>query len=129
MVFLLTIPNYFLWHYSKALFDLVNLWRNFTIFFYDFFSIPTLLKTLFSPWHRMNDAYSGQLTFEATVGTFIVNTLMRIVGGLVRGVFVVLGLISIIVSFSVGLIVFCAWLLLPLILLYTFLSGIKFLTI
>jgi hypothetical protein len=124
MNILLTIPNYFLWHYSKALFDLLNLWKNLLIFFYEFFSIPTLLSTLFSPWHRMNDQYSGQLTFDATVGTFIVNTLMRIVGALVRGVFVVLGLICIFISVALGAIAFIAWLFLPALIIFLFSRAI-----
>ena len=83
--------------------------------------------TLFSPWHRMNEGYSGQLTFEDTIGTFIVNTIMRIVGAIVRSIFIILGLICIAISFVVGLIAFCAWVLMPLILAYTFLSGINLL--
>lgn len=128
MVFLLTIPYYFKWHYTKAISDLLNLWKNFVIFFYQFFAVPTLLATLFSPWHRMNDAYSGALTFEATIGTLIVNIIMRIVGAIVRGVFVILGLIAIAVVFLGGLLVFFSWLVLPVILFYTFITGVSYLT-
>ncbi len=126
MTFLLTIPYYFLWHYTKALSDLLNLWKNFVVFFYEFFAVPTLLATLFSPWHRMNEGYTGALTFENTVGTFIVNTLMRIVGAIVRAVFIALGLFCILVAVVVGFVAFCAWIILPLILIYTFSTGVSY---
>ena len=124
---LLFIPSYFLWHYSKAIFDLLNLWKNLVVFFYEFFSIPTLLSTLFSPWHKMNSGYTGQLTFEATVGTFIVNTITRIIGAIVRLVFIVLGIICIFVAVAVGFLAFLAWLVLPVIVVYTFVSGFNYL--
>lgn len=127
MSFFLILPNYLVWHYSKGLIDFKNLWANFIVFFYEFFSIPTLIFTLFSPWHRMQDSYSGQLTFENTVGTFIVNTLMRLVGALVRSIFIVLGIFSIIFTVFFGALVFCAWVVLPFILLYTLTEGINLL--
>lgn len=127
MNFLLTIPNYFLWHYGKALLDFANLWKNLVVFFYQFFSIPTLLLSLFSPWHRMNDAYSGQLTFEATVGTFIVNTIMRLVGAIVRAIFIVLGLVCIFASIVIGFVAFGLWIVMPIVWFYLFTAGFSLL--
>lgn len=123
MSLLLLFPYYLIWHYSKALVDLKNLWKNFIVFFYEFFSLTTLVSTLFSPWHRMQDSYSKELNFENTVGTFIVNSLMRIVGAFVRLIFIIIGLVSIVFTIFFGLIVFCLWIVMPLILFYTIMTG------
>lgn len=124
MSFFLILPYYLRWHYSQALIDLKNLWKNFVVFFYEFFSIPTLLLTLFSPWHRMQDSYSKQITFEGTVGTLIVNTLMRFVGAFVRFIFISLGLLMVVVTIILGFFIFAIWLILPFVLIYTFSQGI-----
>ena len=125
MNFILVLPYYLLWHYGRAFSDLKNIWKNFLVFLYNFFSIPTLIFSLFSPWQRMQEGYSkNDLSFEGTIGTMIVNTIMRLVGAVVRLLFIVVGVVSIILCLVLGVVIFCAWILLPLVIVYSISQGL-----
>ena len=125
MGFILILPYYLKWHYSQAFLDLKNIWKNFLVFLYNFFSIHTLLFSLFSPWQRMKENYSkNDLSFEGTVGNLIVNIIMRLVGAVVRLLFIVIGIVSIILCLVLGVIIFCAWILLPFIIFYSISQGL-----
>ncbi len=111
---------YVRWHYTYALTDLVNIVRNFVWFFYEFFSIPLLAKTLFVPFHRLSEQSHG-FNLEAWGEALLVNTLMRFVGALLRITLIVLGTVCIVLTFVAGIVFFVAWLLVPFIL--TFVVG------
>jgi hypothetical protein len=121
----LALPYYLSWHYSTALSDMKNIWKNFIVFFYNFFSIQLLFKTLFSPWHRINESYNR---IEDFFGNLLINTIMRLVGVFVRLVFIVLGLSTILVCLIAGVIVYILWCILPFVLIYTILQGFNLLT-
>ena len=128
MNLILVLPNYLLWHYGRAFFDIKNIWKNFIVFLYNFFSIPTLILTLFSPWQRIQEGYSRSFSLEGTIGTMLVNIIMRLVGAFVRLLFIIIGIISIILCICLGFVIFCAWIFLPFILAYTISQGVVLLT-
>ncbi len=119
--------SYFVWHYTIALKDLFNLSRNFLWFIFHFFSISVLLKTLFSPWQKLNETYKGGFDFNAFFETLIVNVLMRIVGFFIRLFMVIAGIISWILTFVALLCTFVLWIFLPFIIIILFISSIKLL--
>ncbi len=121
----LALPYYLSWHYTTAFSDMMNIWKNFFEFIYNFFSIPLLLKTLFSPWRRIREDYSR---IEDFFGNLVVNTLMRLVGAIIRLIFVVMGIVSMILCAVFGVLIFVFWLALPFILIYTLLEGTFLLT-
>ena len=127
MSFFLILPHYIIWHYSQGLIDLKNIWRNFIVFFYEFFSIPTLILTLFSPWRRIQDTHAHDFSFDGIAGAIVVNTLMRIVGAVVRLVFIVLGIICVICTAVSGLAVLLVWITMPFVLIYTITTGLSLL--
>ncbi len=121
----LALPYYLAWHYSEALNDMRKIWKNFFVFLFNFFSIFLLIRTLFSPWHRMQENY-GRI--EDFFGNLIVNTLMRLVGAVIRLIFIIMGVVSVLLCAVLGLAVLAFWLVLPFLLIYTFLQGINLLT-
>ncbi len=121
----LALPYYLSWHYTEALVDMRRIWTNFFVFIFNFFSISLLLQTLFSPWHKVQESY-GKI--EDLFGNIIINTMMRLVGAIVRLIFIVMGVFSLITCAVVGLAAVVFWLVLPFILIYTFLQGINLLT-
>lgn len=121
----LALPYYISWHYSTAISDMKNIWKNFIIFLYSFFSLSLLIKTLFSPWHRMTENYDR---IEDFFGNLVVNTMMRLVGVVVRLIFILLGIISIGLCIVFGIIAFALWLALPFLLIYTILQGFNLIT-
>ena len=118
------VPIYLRWHYSTALLDISRIDGDIFWFLWHFFSVPETLRTYFSPWERMGEKYKGGLDIEEAASTFVVNTLMRIVGIIMRSVLLFFALISFIVAFIVIFIGFFIWIFIPFILLALAFFGV-----
>lgn len=129
---MLMLPLYYIrWHYTLALLDMVRIVGNFIWFFYEFFSIPLLLKTLFTPFERITDDRKKRhkLDFEAMGEAVLVNTIMRIVGMMLRLTLVLLGVLCIVCTMVVGCVLILVWVGAPLVLVGTFTAGVTLLTV
>lgn len=115
------LSYYIVWHYTKAWLDFLNIARNFLWFFYNFFSIPLLLKTLFSPWKRLSQDDSHKSSFGERL---IVDFLMRIAGFFIRFFTVFLGVLSLVGVFIFTLLAALFWLLAPFIVAILLITGI-----
>ncbi|MDD5357413.1 MAG: hypothetical protein PHS53_04675 [Candidatus Pacebacteria bacterium] len=109
----LFFEHYFTWHYSRALNAIVGIAHNFIWFLYHFFSVPILLKTFFSPWRRLNEEYRGGFNVEAIFSSFVVNTMMRIVGVLIRAVTLFVAFFVLCVSILLSASFLVIWCFLP----------------
>ncbi len=126
----MTFALYYInWHYTAGILDLIGIIQNFIWFFYNFFSIPLLLKTLFLPLNKLGEGYAHSLEPSKWVETFIVNTLMRLVGALLRLTLVLLGIIFIILTFIVGIAFLIVWLLAPIFVVLLVSFGIKLISV
>lgn len=105
---------YTTWHYTRAPLELIRVWINFLWFILHVFSIPILLKTLFSPFQRLTERYEGGLHLDKLGEVIIVSVLMRLVGFLIRSVVIVVGLVALVTMFALGIVVFIMWFFLPL---------------
>src|SRR5882724_11701681 len=94
---ILFLPYYFTWHYSKALRNSAAITKDFIWFLWHFFSVGLNFKTILSPWRRMQETQERRFDIEAFFSTFIINTIMRVVGAFIRLIFILLGVVSIIV--------------------------------
>jgi hypothetical protein len=120
---------YVSWHYTQAVHDLVGIVFNFIWFFYEFFSIPLLLKTLFSPFHRLGEKYSQKFDIWSWFQTFTINMIMRMVGFLIRFFLILIGIFFILLTCVLGIVFLVAWLTAPLLLMFAFSYGIKLISI
>ncbi len=111
------ISLWILWYYSETPRNLLIAWRNFIFFNLNYFSIPLLLRTFFSPWRRYRWDYPRGFDIKGYFETFISNLTSRILGAMCRTVLILVGVATLIFTFIFGLIIFCGWLLLPIILL------------
>lgn len=121
------ILNYFFWHYTRALTDIVGIFKNIFTFEVRFFSIPLLLKTLFSPWQKQNESYVQGFHPGAFFETFIVNIITRLVGFVIRVCFIIIGIVCLVFTVVLFLTSFVIWLVLPFIITILFFSGIRLL--
>jgi len=114
--------SYLSWHYTAAWGDLFRLHRNFSWFLLNFFSIRILLRTLFSPWHRLHEGGSSKTA--GFVGSFILNLMLRCIGLAARSATILTGLVALLLLslFSIAFLV--AWLFLPLLPLVCIVNGI-----
>ena len=118
------LASYVTWHYGMALRSGVLLFNNFLIFLFHFFSVSLLLKTYFSKFGRLGERYKRGLNLESLLSTFLINTLMRVVGAVVRTIFILLGLVSIAVTIVLGVTAFLVWIFFPLVIFVSFVLGL-----
>jgi hypothetical protein len=120
------LGGYLKWHYSKAISSLSNIWKNFLYFVFHYFSIGLLFKNFFDPWKRMADTYPKSFSFKGYLFSFLTNSIVRIVGMIMRTFLIIIGLTSYIILGLFYPIVFVIWLLSPFIIIYLIATGLFF---
>jgi hypothetical protein len=123
---ILFLPNYFRWHYTKGVKDLINNLFFAIHFIADFFSIPILFKTLFSPWERMGEGYRSGFHPKEIMSSFLINSIMRAFGFFVRAGVLIIGFLSLVLGMILGLIVLIIWLVYPIILPFILAISLRF---
>ncbi len=107
------IISWLLWHFYEMPRFLFSVWKNYLLFGLDFFSVPLLFLTLFSPWRKYRWNYPKGFSITEYLNTFISNIFSRIVGAVCRLVLIILGIIVQIFIFLAGIIVISFWILIP----------------
>ena len=105
------------WHYFEMSNNLLDAWKNFLVFNLNYFSIPLLLNTFFSPGRRYKWNYPRGFDIKQYFETFISNLVSRILGAICRVVLILIGIVSEIFVFLFGSVIFLIWLILPVLLL------------
>ncbi len=106
------IPAYLHWHYSRALREIADISHNFIHFLWNFFSIGLLVRTLFYSWKR--DTIDKNNAQDTTwYERLIFNIVLRLVGALIRTIFIAAGFISLVILYSGLVVVYAVWILLP----------------
>jgi len=117
-------PYYLAWHYTFAIRDFLGIWGNMIWFTYKYFSIPVLLKTLFSPFKRLREYSKNGLDIGSFFEALVVNIVMRLVGFILRSSVIFIGIISLIASVLLGLVAFFVWLALPALIIFLMVTGL-----
>ncbi len=124
MNFLLIVPHYISWHYTKGVSDLIALFKNLVWFIWNFFSVQILLQTLFVPFQKLSVKSTKRFDIEGFFSALVTNLLMRVVGFFVRGLFIVMGIFSLVVFVLGFAVFFLIWMAMPLLLVSIFVLGI-----
>jgi len=106
---------------------ILKAWKNFLCFNMEYFSIPLLLKTFFSPWRRYTWPYGRGFSFKRYLDAFVSNAIFRGLGAVVRFVLIVVGIFLEIIILLAGIIVMITWFLWPLIVIEIFVLGFRIL--
>jgi len=101
------------WYYGEAVKDVLTGWRNYIIFSLNYFSIPLLLRTLFSPWRRDITKKPRGLDVQRIFEYVAFNSISRGLGFLVRFFTIIAGIIFSLVVVISGFVFFVIWLILP----------------
>lgn len=120
---------YVKWHYGQGLKELIGVAQNFLWFIRHFFSFRLLISTLFTPWKRLGENYSGNFNLEAFASALIVNTLMRIVGFVTRSIILIVGFSSYLFVSIFSIAIFVIWFLAPAILIGSAVLSVTFFAI
>jgi hypothetical protein len=124
MKILSSFLGYLKWHYGKALITTFTFWKNILVFLFNFFSIKNLLGNFFTPWKRLADGYPKKFNFQIYFSTFIINTLMRIVGMVLRTIIIIVGLVICSIYIMILPLTLLFWLALPFIIIALIVGGI-----
>lgn len=114
------------WQFWEMPKNILRAWKNFLLFNLEYFSIPLLLKTFFSPWHRYKWSYPRGLDIGKYLEIFISNLITRTLGMVLRSFLIFFAILTEIFIFLLGLIIFLGWLILPVLLILGFVFGLKY---
>ncbi len=117
---------YMEWHYTRAIRNLLAAISNVLTFLLNFFSIPILVGTLFTPWRRLGEERKEGFDLEDFATVVIVNTLMRVVGFVIRFITITVGLVVLTSALLVSGLLVVLWLLWPLLIFILFVNGLYF---
>ena len=90
------------WVYSEGLGEFTKAWANLHWFFYHFFSVPVLLRTLFWPLKGLGESPGRGFDPAKILESFILNTVMRVVGFFARIILLILAAISQVLILGLG---------------------------
>jgi hypothetical protein len=123
----LFVPQYFYWHYFKAPRQILHIAMTFVWFFWHFFSIGIMARTLFAPFERLTEEGPKNFDIEAFFSALLVNTVIRGFGAFVRSVFIVFGFLAIGFVACCTLLIEIVWILMPIVIIFlVMLSGYYF---
>ena len=125
MQFFVFIRDYLVWHYGDSIRDFLTLIHDSLWFGYHFFSLPTLTKTLFSPFARIHTEGFSITEIETSLQNLTANIISRAVGFVLRIIVISVGAITEILLAIALATAFICWLALPFIILslLTFSAG------
>jgi hypothetical protein len=115
------LVEWFLWHFYEMPKFLILVWKNYILFALNYFSLPVLLKSLFSPWRKYKWVYPKGFNVVEFFNTLISNIFSRILGFFMRIILIFVGIVFQIFVIFVGAIIFLLWLLTPLLIFVGFL--------
>ena len=93
----------------------------------NYFSVPTLLKTFFSHWHRYYSPYSKVFDLWVNFESFVFNMMSRIIGAILRTFLIIIGIVSEVLILIAGFFILLFWLALLFLLAGGFSFGFKLL--
>jgi hypothetical protein len=119
--------QYLAWQFLDVPKGVMTGWRNCLQFNLNHWSVPLLLRTWFSPWRQYKSSYGRGFSFTRYFEAFTFNMTSRVLGAIMRTFFIILGILTEVMVFLAGAVVFLFWLILPFLLLGGLFYGWKIL--
>ena len=119
------IFQYLQWHFIGQPKAILRAWKNFLLFNLNYWSIPLLLKTLFSPWRKYRYSYGKGFDIKRFFEALSFNIISRAMGVIMRSILIFIGIITEIFIIFIGIIIFLGWLILPILLILGIYYGFR----
>lgn len=117
------IVGFFYWWFKVAPGQIYSVSMQMVIYFYKYFSIPILFKTLFDPWKK-DEIDTTNMALDDIIKVKFMNLISRLVGAVVRSMTIAIGLALVL---SVLILAFCfllGFILLPVIVVILIINGL-----
>ena len=121
------LPKFFSWYFTDLGFQIFKVWKGFLVYNLNYFSVPTLLKTFFSHWHRYYSPYSKVFDLWVNFESFVFNMMSRIIGAILRTFLIIIGIVLEVFILIAGFLILLFWLALLFLLAGGFSFGFKLL--
>ena len=115
------------WLFFEVPKEILKGWINFLKFGLNFFSIPQLIKTLFSHWRRYKWFYPRGFDFWKYSETLFSNLISRTLGAVLRSILIAAGIVFEGFILVAGLLVLLVWFVLPIFLILAMYHGFRIL--
>lgn len=122
------LVQYLQWHFFDIPKEIFKGWKNFLRFNLNYWSLPLLFKTFFSHWRKYRSAYAKGFDIKNLIEVFTFNSISRIIGAILRTLFIIISLFFEIALFVLGLAVILLWFFLPFLLIAGIVFGFKLIT-
>ena len=116
------IKLWLVWHFYEMPKFLFMIWNNYVSFGLYYFSMPLLIKTLFSPWRRYNWAYPKGFNIGGYLSILISNLFSRIIGAICRLFLLIFGVAFLFLIIIFGALAILLWFLIPFIIAFLLIS-------
>jgi len=104
---------YLEWHFLDKPKTILKGWGNCLKFNLNYWSVPVLLRTFFSPWRRYHYSYGKGFDLKRWFEAFSFNVISRTLGAIMRSFLAAIGLATEVIVLIIGITVFVIWLALP----------------
>ena len=117
------ISLWIFWYFFEMPQNILKAWKNFLLFNLNYFSIPLLLRTLFSHWRRYSWKRGRGFNVGEYFNVLFSNLMSRFMGAIVRSILILIGLIFEVFIILFGIVIFLGWFILPILLISGALIG------
>lgn len=117
--------QYLIWHFYDVPIEIIEGWKNYLVFAFNYFSIDVLLKTFFSHWHKYSLKYGKTISPSWYFEVFVFNMTSRIIGMVLRTILIACGIVFEMIVFFSGALFLTFWIFIPLILFFSFLYALR----
>jgi len=117
--------QYLSWQFLEMPVNILKAWKNFLKFNLNYFSVPLLLRTFFSPWRRYQVLHGRGFDLGKYLEAAFSNLIFRLIGATLRSFLIIAGILVEIFTLFAGAVVFIGWLVLPALLIAGFIFGVK----
>jgi len=101
------------WRFFQMPKKIIGAWKNVLKFYFDYFSIPLLIRTLFSPWRHYAWSYGKSFDLGRYFEVWTSNIISRTIGAILRIVLIAIGLGFEFFLLLIGIMVLLLWFIFP----------------
>lgn len=112
----------FYWWFKEAPQKIIYVSQKIITYFYNYFSIPLLFRTLLDPWKK-DEIDTTNMSLDDIIKVWFMNLVARLVGASVRSITILAGLLLIGITFLASIIFFLGFIFLPAIIIYLIING------